>query len=319
VGIAVPLWLPNERRSTGALAEAELAATESRAGAARLRLAASVRDAWWHWQRAGIEVEIARGQLDSTRRLASDVSRRAKAGDLARADQYQADGAVAAAEAGLAAAEAAATAALQQLKSIVGSSLPVASAAVPQVEPEPSAGDASTHPAIAELQDRAIVAERAAALAATQSRANPELALATTRDRGASGERYGQTVTLAVRIPFGGGPRHDSRVATARAEATEAQAQLELDRARLQSERESAVARVNAARAQLAAAERRASLANETRGFFEKSFRLGETDLPTRLRIEAEATEAERQAARSRIELAAAISAWRQALGLLPQ
>jgi len=319
VGIAVPLWLPNERRSTGALAEAELAATESRAGAARLRLAASVRDAWWHWQRAGIEVEIARGQLDSTRRLASDVSRRAKAGDLARADQYQADGAVAAAEAGLAAAEAAATAALQQLKSIVGSSLPVASAAVPQVEPEPSAGDASTHPAIAELQDRAIVAERAAALAATQSRANPELALATTRDRGASGERYGQTVTLAVRIPFGGGPRHDSRVAAARAEATEAQAQLELDRARLQSERESAVARVNAARAQLAAAERRASLANETRGFFEKSFRLGETDLPTRLRIEAEATEAERQAARSRIELAAAISAWRQALGLLPQ
>jgi len=319
VGIAVPLWLPNERRSTGALADAELAATESRAGAARLRLAASVRDAWWHWQRAGIEVEIARGQLDSTRRLASDVSRRAKAGELARADQYQADGAVAAAEAGLAAAEAAATAALQQLKSIVGSSLPVAAAAVPQVEPEPSAGDASTHPAIAELQDRAIVAERAAALAATQSRANPELALATTRDRGASGERYGQTVTLAVRIPFGGGPRHDSRVATARAEATEAQAQLELDRARLQSERESAVARVNAARAQLAAAERRASLANETRGFFEKSFRLGETDLPTRLRIEAEATEAERQAARSRIELAAAISAWRQALGLLPQ
>jgi cobalt-zinc-cadmium efflux system outer membrane protein len=319
VGIAVPLWLPNERRSTGALADAELAATESRAGAARLRLAASVRDAWWHWQRAGIEVEIARGQLDSTRRLASDVSRRAKAGELARADQYQADGAVAAAEAGLAAAEAAATAALQQLKSIVGSSLPVASAAVPQVEPEPSAGDASTHPAIAELQDRAIVAERAAALAATQSRANPELALATTRDRGASGERYGQTVTLAVRIPFGGGPRHDSRVATARAEATEAQAQLEVDRARLQSERESAVARVNAARAQLAAAERRASLANETRGFFEKSFRLGETDLPTRLRIEAEATEAERQAARSRIELAAAISAWRQALGLLPQ
>ena len=33
----------------------------------------------------------------------------------------------------------------------------------------------------------------------------------------------------------------------------------------------------------------------------------------------AEAAEADRQAARSRIELAAAISAWRQALGLLPQ
>ncbi len=186
-------------------------------------------------------------------------------------------------------------------------------------EPEPAATEAGTHPAIAELQDRASAAERAAVLAATQSRANPELTLATTRDRGALGERYGQTVTLAVRIPFGGGPRHDSRVASARADAAEAQAQLALDRTRLQSERDAVVARVDAARVQLAAAERRATLARETRGFFEKSFRLGETDLPTRLRIDAEAHEAERQAARSRIELAAAISAWRQALGLLPQ
>ena len=319
VGIAVPLWLPSERRSTRALADAEAAAVESRAAGARLRLAAAVREAWWNWQRAGIEVDVARGQLDNARRIASDVARRATAGELARADQHQADGAVAAAEATLAQAQAGATTALQQMKALSGVSLQGTSAARPMAEPEPSAGDASMHPVLAELQDRATVAERAAALAATQSRANPELTLATTRDRGASGDRYGQTVTLAVRIPFGGGPRHDSRVATARAEATEAQAQLALDRARLQSEREAAVARVDAARAQLAAAERRAALARETRGFFEKSFRLGETDLPTRLRIEAEATEADRQAARSRLELAAAISAWRQALALLPQ
>ena len=163
------------------------------------------------------------------------------------------------------------------------------------------------------------MAEHAAALVATQSRANPELILAATREREAIGERYGQTVTLGVRIPLGAGPRHEGRVAAAQADAVEAQAQLALDRARLQSEGEAAVARVHAARAQLAAAERRATLARETRGFFEQSFRLGESDLPTRLRIEAEAFEAERQAARSRIELAAAVSAWRQALGLLPQ
>ena len=94
---------------------------------------------------------------------------------------------------------------------------------------------------------------------------------------------------------------------------------MNLERARLAGERDSAKARTESARLQLAAAERRAQLARESRGFFDKSFRLGETDLPTRLRIEAEAAEADRQAARSRIELAAAISAWRQALGLLPQ
>ena len=113
--------------------------------------------------------------------------------------------------------------------------------------------------------------------------------------------------------------RSQQSTAAARAETIELQAQLNLERARLAGERDSAKARTESARLQLAAAERRAQLARESRGFFDKSFRLGETDLPTRLRIEAEAAEAERQAARARIELAAAISAWRQALGLLPQ
>lgn len=319
VGVAIPLWLPGERGSSSALADAETAALESRIEAARLRLAATTREAWWNWQLARIDAEVAHGQLDNARHIAADVARRAKAGDLARADQHQAEGAVAAAEAGVAQADAAAIGALQQLKALTGGVALAASVGVSPAEPEPSLADASIHPALNELRDRATVAERTALLAAKQSRANPELTLSTTRERGAFGERYDQSITLGIRIPFGAGPRHDSRVAAARADAAEANAQLAFDQARLQSEREAAVVRVEAARAQLAAAERRATLARETRGFFDKSFRLGETDLPTRLRIENEATEAERQAARSRIELALAISAWRQALGLLPQ
>jgi cobalt-zinc-cadmium efflux system outer membrane protein len=120
-------------------------------------------------------------------------------------------------------------------------------------------------------------------------------------------------------VPFGAGPRNEARVATAQADAIEAQAQLTLERDRIQADQRSAAARIDAARAQLDAAQRRARLARESRGFFDKSFQLGESDLPTRLRIEAEAVEAERQEARSRIGLAAAISAWRQSLGLLPQ
>ena len=112
------------------------------------------------------------------------------------------------------------------------------------------------------------------------------------------------------------GPGHPGLT---QAEALEAEATADLELSRVETEAESARARLAAAEAQVQAAERRASLALETRGFFDKSFRLGETDLPTRLRIEAEAAEADRQAARARIDLAAAISAWRQALGLLPQ
>ena len=333
-GIAIPLWLPGERGRTVALAQAEGRAVESRVQAAQLRVAATVREAWWNWQRARADADTARGQLDNTQRIAADVAKRLQAGDLARADQHQADGAVAAAEAAMAQATAAVIVAGQHLRALTASvTAPVTTSTTPSpgpdlqgsrvdpsAEPDPGAAETNldTHGELLALQDRASVVAGEAAVAATRSRANPELTIATTRDRGNHAEAWQQTFTVGVRIPFGGGPRHDARTAAARAEAIELQAQLDLERARLAGVRDAARARTDAARMQLAAADRRAQLARESRGFFDKSFRLGQTDLPTRLRIEAEAAEAERQAARSRIELAATISAWRQALGLLP-
>lgn len=319
VGVSVPIWLPGERGRSGDLAQAELSAVESRQQAAMLRFAATVRDAWWNWQKARIDRDIARDQLDNARRLAADTARRVSAGDLARADQHQADGAVAAAESNQAQADMAAYSALRQLEALTGGVSPAETAATEQAEPIPSGQESGRHARVVEIEDQVAVAQRAASLASTQRRANPEVTLATTRERGGFGERYARTVTLGVRIPFGAGPRHDARLAKAQAEAFDAQARLDLEIAQVKSEQDSASLQVDASRAQLAAAERRASLARDTRGFFDRSFRLGETDLPTRLRVETEATEAERQAARSRVDLAAAISAWRQSLGLLPQ
>jgi cobalt-zinc-cadmium efflux system outer membrane protein len=322
-GLVIPLWLPGERGRSQALAQAEGRAVESRSLAAQLRVAASVREAWWNWQRARAEAATAQGQLDSAQRIAADVGKRLKAGDLAQADQHQADGAVAAAQAAVAQAGAAAVVAEQSLRTLVASPAVDFKASPADLgaesAPDAAVSDLDAHAELLALKDRAAVAEGIAALAATQSRANPELMVATTRDRGASGEAWQQTFTVGVRIPFGAGPRHDARTAAARAETLELQAQMNLERARLAGERDAAKARADGARLQLAAADRRAQLARESRGFFDKSFRMGETDLPTRLRIEAEAAEADRQAARARIELAAAISAWRQALGLLPQ
>lgn len=319
VGIAVPLWLPGQRTARAELAQAEISFVERRLLASQLRLASSVRDAWWSWQRARVDAELAREQLTNARRLAADVARRTQAGDLARSDQHQAEGAVAAAEALAAQAQAASAVAFAQLAALTGGIAPPE--AIQQVagEPSPVASQTARHPLLAELEDRIAIAERTVNLISTQKRANPELTLATTRDRGSFGERYGQTVLIGVRVPFGEGPRYDARVATAQAEAIEVQSQLTLERDRIQADQRGAASRVEAARTQLDAAQRRARLARESRGFFDKSFRLGETDLPTRLRIEAEAVEAERQEARSRIDLASAISAWRQSLGLLPQ
>jgi len=105
-GLAIPLWLPGERGRSQALAQAEGRAVESRTTAAQLRVAAAVREAWWNWQRARADAATAQGQLDNAQRIAADVGKRLKAGDLAQADQHQADGAVAAVQATVAQAQA---------------------------------------------------------------------------------------------------------------------------------------------------------------------------------------------------------------------
>ncbi len=323
LGITVPIWLPGQRTASADLAQAELSWLERRQHASQLRLAASVRDAWWGWLRARVDAELANEQLANAQRLAVDVAKRTQAGDLAKSDQHQAEGAVAAAQALAAQAQAASAAALAQVMALSGRTAPydltVNAAGEPTLGQTPSSSPSVGHPLLAELEDRIKVAERTAQLIGTQKRSNPELTVATSRDRGAFGERYGQTVQVGIRVPLGAGPRHDARLATAQAEAIEVQSQRVLEQARIQADQQGAAARLAAARTQLDAVQRRARLANETRGFFDKSFRLGETDLPTRLRIEAEAAEATRQAARSQIDLASAISAWRQSLGLLPE
>jgi cobalt-zinc-cadmium efflux system outer membrane protein len=321
--LALPLWLPGERARSGALADAEVRAGASRVLAAQLRTAASVRESYWQWQRVRGEHALALERLGSAQQLAADVAKRVKAGDLARSDQHQADGAVATAELGLAEAVSALASASHQLRALIGSPPVAAPDAPAQAEPLPDGSTAAAldarHPALAELADQADVARRAAELARVQTRSNPELTLATARERGLDGDPYQQSVTLGIRIPFGSDSRNRAKVSTAQADQIDAESQLRLAQERLLAEQDSARVRLESAQTQLKAADKRSQLARESRSFFQKSYQMGEADLPTRLRIELEATEAERQAIRTRIDLAAAVSTLRQALGLLPE
>ena len=318
IGVAMPLWLPGERARKAALGDAEAKAADSRRLAAQLQLAAPVREAWWALQRAQAEMGLAQDRLQNAQRLAADVARRFKAGDMSRADQTQADSAVAQAEAALAEATGARDVA-QAALAAWGSNLALTDGAEPESEALPAVGLPTDHPAVADWQDQAEVARRAADLAAVQTRANPELTVGATRGREQAGERYLQSFTVGVRVPLGGGDRSRAKELAARADALDAEVRARVERDRLTAEVAAASARVKATQAQREAMARHAALARDTRGFVDKAFRLGEADWPTRLRVELEAVQAERQLARARIDAAAAVSTLRQALGLLPQ
>ena len=315
LGLVMPLWLPGERSSSQALAEAEFNEMHGHSTSRRLRLAQVLRETWWAWQSARNEVALAGERVAAATRLRDDVARRLAAGDLSRADLNQAEGALAQGRALQAEAQSAELGQRYRLENLSGR--PVGEAEV-QPEPEPAAAP-DEHPALREMAAHGEVARRQVDLARAQGRANPELTLSTRTDRAAHGEPTEQTWALALRIPFAAGPRQDARVATANAEAIETAVELERERERLTLEAATARLQLAAARQQLVAAEERARLARENRGFYDKSFRLGESDLPTRLRIDSEAFEAERALSRARIALAQGISQLRQSLGLLPE
>lgn len=320
LGLALPLWLPGERQASQALAEAEGARLEGRAAAQRLQLAGELRKAWWEWRLARDEVALSDNALDSARRLRDDVARRVAAGDLARADLHQAAAALASAQAEQADVAVRLEAAAARLQWLTGQQ-PAALNGDGEAAPA-MAIDAdwlSAHPELQAAQARFEQARQAQALARSRSRANPELTVSTRRERGASGEAAERSWALGLRIPLSSSARHGAAIAEAGAERVEAEIDVERERERLQQTAQLARSQWQAAERRRQASEERAQLARETQRFFDKAFRLGESDLPTRLRIGQETFAAERAANRARIQESAALSAYRQALGLLPE
>ena len=325
-GVVLPLWLPGQRARAQQLAEVEAMAVDAHTAQARLALAGQVREAWWAWHRANAELTLAEARVGHAQALLTDIQRRVQAGDLARSDQHQADGLLASAVASQAQAQAQRSQAWQMLAAWVpGQGLRETTSAAPaQIEAtapavSEQALDIEAHPLVTVLAVQAKVARQSAELAATQVRANPELTLGTVQGRDQRGEGYQRALTLGLKLPLGSSPAQSAQAARARADASEIEAQLALVRIQVEQSVAGARTRLMLARTLQEATHKRARLAKENQAFFDKSFRLGETDLPTRLRIDLEAQEAERQDVLARIEVSAATSALRQAEGLLPQ
>lgn len=320
LGLAIPLWLPGERGASMALAGADAAFLEARQASLQWQLAGVVRSAWWDWHLARETLALSQGRLDAASRLRDDVGRRVKAGDLARSDLHQAELAVAVAESELAEAAGQHQAAASQLHLLTGKTpadVPPASEAAPGDEP---ADDwLERHPQLRLLQALADQARQQQALVRTRSRLAPEITVVTRQERDARGAPRDQSWSLGVRIPLSAGARHDMALAEAGAGRTEAEIAAVRERERLQRAAALAGQQLELARTRVEAGEKRARLASETLRLFDKSFRLGETDLPTRLRVEHEAFVAERALQLARLQLAASLSARRQALGLLPE
>jgi cobalt-zinc-cadmium efflux system outer membrane protein len=311
IEFSAPLWLPGQRDSQRSLVEAETGRFSAIQTYTKWRLAGEVRGLLWTTRLAQSEKELANQRVLSAQKLLSDVERRVKAGDLARVDANRVNVELQTANITLKDAEAQAFRALQQFSALTGvTNLPQETEVLSQQTSE-------NYPQKLAAQSLILSQKRLDLIRATPRDA-PELSLGLTHQKDIANDPYNNSVSLKFKIPFASDSLNQQRLASAQAEQAEAEADQSLENVRVEAEISSARFELEQANASVTIAESRFNTALETQQLLDRSFSLGESDLPTRLLAEAARFEAERNLIKARLETGRAISKVNQALGVLP-
>lgn len=308
--LSAPLWWPGVRSATAAQVDADRVAVERQQLLAKAKVAADVRDLAAQSALAQIERQVAQRKAEEAKSIAADVSRRVKAGESARVDQLQAEGILQQAATAQSQAEAALARLQAQWRALTG---------LDRIAPlDEAAGQPAENMSVAAAQAAVRAAQAKLQLTAADWRDPLEVGVGVTRERPAFGAANERSLKLSLRIPLGSEGRNAPKLAAARAELDAAEAEADAAQRTAEAERTAATGELEAARRAEAAAAQRARLAGEVQALIAKSYRLGESDLPTRLRAETERFEAELAHARAQVETRRAISKLNQAYGLLP-
>lgn len=321
--VEVPLWNPGVRDATQKHVVADVSALAWQQSAERLKLAGAVRE-------LAAQVALAQAERDSVARkhleatlLADDIERRVQAGDSARVDALQARAGAQQAQSQLVQSDAMLLRVVGQWRALTGQSQVADLKETPPYaltqDPAVSAQAVqSEHSALQAAQAQVNSAQARLALAEADRRDPMALGVGVTRERAAAGAGLDTSLRFALRIPLGGDSRNAARLAAARAELDAAHGQADAAIRQIHTDVASAHADLDAARRQEALATQRATLSTQMQELVAKSHRLGESDLPTRMRADNEKFDADLSLARARIALQRAISQLNQSLGMLP-
>ncbi|MGA0572774.1 TolC family protein [Variovorax sp. VNK109] len=308
--ISAPLWSPSLKRATAGQVSADRATLEAEASAAQLAIAAETRELAAAAALAGVERNLAERKAAEARELVADTDRRVKAGESARIDALRAQSALREAEGAKTAADVSAARTLASWRALTG----LTTMAVLDEALVPD----GVNPVLVAAEARVRAARAALDVAEADRRDPVEVGLAMVRERPGAGVPSESSWRVSVRVPFGGDARNGPRIAAARADVDEAEAALDSARRHAEADRTAALAELTAAREAEKIAADRERLAREAQELIAKSHRLGESDMPTRLRADTERFEAELARARAAIEARRALSKVNQSSGALP-
>lgn len=312
--LELPVWLPNQRNSRLKVADASQSGVISSRDSLKLHVAGQLREALWDIAMNDNSLALAINKFEVSNRLLHDVEKRYQAGEMAKTDVMLAQQESLLTEKEKLRAEAEVMHARHRYYLLTGlRDIPAS------FEEQQSELEDYSHSALwIEAQSKVGMAETERDLAQIESHENLQVLLNMRSTKGAFDNMSNESVGLKLRIPFGG----DARAAPIKAQA-------ELGVGNALSERESLKLALDAAlheaehtlsvsQAELKIADRQFEIARESARLAQKSFQLGESDLVSLLRVQAQTFEAERDFTTRKIQVQWDIARYNQTVGVLP-
>ena len=314
--LALPLWLPGQRKIRQQLATVLLAESEVLDRLLRWQAAGNVLEQLWALRLAESELFLDLQHLESARALEKTVARRVKAGELPRSELLMAQQESLKREAMVQDARTILNQKQAAWSSYTGSSL------LPgpfKIEPAPLDHVDEQHPVLwlASLAvTRAITREKEARI---KRRDNPHLSIYLKRGRGAEVEPYNDSVGAEITVPFGSSTQNAPALAEAKEQLAQTEAHLAQTRRELNLKQLQARQELQRAQEALALAKRRGKLAQQRMNMSQRAFELGETDLYLLLQAREQAIDAARELERNRIQRQRAAAQYNLAVGVIPE
>lgn len=311
--VSFGLRWPGERRAIRSWAGSAGQAADSGFAAARLRIAGEVREAWWALAAARAVVAVNRDQVMIATTTTAQVTRLVNAGEQSRRDLLLAQSEVSAASVRLSQAEAEQARAEAAFAALAGP--PPAELAPETVAAKATVDDS---PAVRAADDRAAAADARARSLGYDARGRLEGQIGARRQQNGPGQGSQTALLVGVRVPFGRNQMAVADAASARSDSLAAGAQATQLRRQLLAGQSAAQRRLDLARAALVDADARRSALAQSFALTQKGQREGEIGFIEALRARQSLSEAERDLATVKVAYAAAISAFNQAMGVLP-
>ena len=313
-GIALPIWLPGQRDARQSQARVGKSGLEASIRALRLKLVGELREAIWQTRQAQAQIQFDEARALTAKKLADDVAKRVRAGELAKTDLNLAQNEWRTAQAAVLLSRTQLLHAQQAYSTLTGMAV-LPDDIAESVQPKPLPDD---HPLLEEARQAIATAQAQVRLASESRRDNPELGFSVRQERGSPNDSYAGSVEVSLRLPLSTDARNLPLTSAAQTALTDAQGQYKRTRLTLELQLQQAEQALQAADQLLELAHQQRAAAQENLGLIQKSFDLGETDLFTLLRARASAFEAGQACMQQEIALALAHARLNQAQGILP-